>query len=516
MAIFKMKSNLIKNTTTNYITVFVRVLQAVFVTRWTVSYLGPDYYGLWALLWSFFSYALLLDFGFGISAQKYTSAEIFNKDISRYNRIISTVFSFHVAMLVLIALGTVCVSFFLGDIIRVHDAEKLAYCRKAFLIFGIGTAFVFPLGMFSEILVGLQKLYLRNYVNTLSKIVEIIGVGLIFFLGGGLMSLVIFTMVATFSTNIIIAFIASKSIKGFKLHYKIDWETCKEIAGFSGFVYIMSVSRLVLNKSTRLLISIFCGLESVGLYHLASRLSEFCFMGASQYQENVRPMVSNLHARGEFEKLSKMVLGSMVWNSFIALLIMLPSFIFSGQIIEVLFKVSTPEVTYMSRLFIVSMFCSVACRRIPEVYLQMTERHKRTGYVTMAEALSNLVLNIIMLPRFGVAIVLWNSILIRLFYTYIFIVPCMLRSLKINMFVYVLKVYIVPALICLPAIAVAYGVNLFDKELGSFFTMFLGGGACAFVFMFFAYFFMLEEQGKIYFREKFGELIVKLTKFSRA
>lgn len=34
------------------------------MTRWLLASLGQEYYGLWALLWSFFCYSLLLDFGF--------------------------------------------------------------------------------------------------------------------------------------------------------------------------------------------------------------------------------------------------------------------------------------------------------------------------------------------------------------------------------------------------------------------------------------------------------------------
>lgn len=501
-----MSSNIVRNTTTNYLSVAVRVLQAVLVTRWTVQYLGPDYYGLWALLWSFFSYAILLDFGFGVSAQKYTSAEVFKTDIGRYNRIISTVFSFHLAMLVIIAAGTITASFFLGDIIRVHDPEKLAYCRRALLIFGIGTAFIFPLGMFSEILVGLQKMYLRNYANMCAKIVELVGTLLIFLCGGRLISLVVFTMLTTLLTNIAIAVSASRAISGFRISFKLDWRTVKEISGFSGFTYLMSISRLVLNKSNRLLISIFCGLADVGAFHLASRLPEFCHMGASQYQENVRPISASLHAKGETQKLSGIIFNSMRWNMFIAVLIMLPCFLYSGEIIQTLFGVSSPDVTRMCRLFIVSMFIVIACRQIPEFYLQMADRHKVTAYVTMAEAATNLVLNIIMLPRFGVEIVLWNAIWIMLAYTFIIIVPCAIKSLGINPAALALKVYAVPLALCVPAVAVALAANRLTAPLGQFWVMSIGGAASAATFAGLAYAFMLDKTA----RERFVGIFISV------
>ena len=68
-----MKIPVIKNTVTNYLNAGVRLLQGILISRWIIGYLGMEYYGLWTLLWSFFVYALLLDFGCGVSAQKYTS-----------------------------------------------------------------------------------------------------------------------------------------------------------------------------------------------------------------------------------------------------------------------------------------------------------------------------------------------------------------------------------------------------------------------------------------------------------
>ena len=43
-----------KNTLTNYILVVIRLLEGIFVTRWMYQYLGQEYYGFWALLWTIF------------------------------------------------------------------------------------------------------------------------------------------------------------------------------------------------------------------------------------------------------------------------------------------------------------------------------------------------------------------------------------------------------------------------------------------------------------------------------
>ena len=97
-----MQVSVAKNTTTNYLVMLIRFFQGLLVTRWLIGYLGDSGYGLWMLLWSFFGYAILVDFGVGIAGQKYTSHELFKRDIRHYNSIISMIFTFHALMALLI------------------------------------------------------------------------------------------------------------------------------------------------------------------------------------------------------------------------------------------------------------------------------------------------------------------------------------------------------------------------------------------------------------------------------
>ena len=154
-----MQVSVAKNTMTNYLIMLIRMFQGLLVTRWMLVYLGDSGYGLWMLLWTFFGYALLVDFGAGIAGQKYTSLELFRRDIKHYNSIISMIFTFHLLMAFLIVAGTFIASFHLEYLFKVHDPVELAYCRKCFLVFSLSTAVIFPFGVLYEVLVGLHKIY---------------------------------------------------------------------------------------------------------------------------------------------------------------------------------------------------------------------------------------------------------------------------------------------------------------------------------------------------------------------
>ncbi len=164
-----MKIPLLKNTLTNYLSMGVRLIQGVLITRWMISELGEADYGLWMMLWAFFCYSLLLDFGLGVAAQKATATELWKRDIQKYNITVSTVFLFHLAMSFVIIAGTLIASCFIRELLNLPPGADTGYYRLCFLLFGIGSATIFPFGVFPEILVGLQKIYLRNNITVFAK-----------------------------------------------------------------------------------------------------------------------------------------------------------------------------------------------------------------------------------------------------------------------------------------------------------------------------------------------------------
>lgn len=474
---------LFKNTVTNYLVVIVRLVQGILVTRWMIECLGQGGYGLWSLLWAIFAYALLLDFGFGVSVQKYTSSGLCETDIKKYNSIVSAIFSFHVLVALAIIVISYFASFFSEQLFNISDPDKLKYSRQCFLLFAIGAAVAFPTGVFPEILVGLRKIYLRNYVNSVCKIVELIATISILLLGGKIISLIILTIILWLGTNLFMALLIPKQIPGFRLSFRVDFATWREVASFSWFVYLTSIAKLTLTKSSYLVISIFSGLTAVGLYQISGRLAELCYLAGSQYQENVRPITAALHAKDEQRKLSMFIWKSMRGNCLLGIFFMLPAYIFAEEAIIVLFNVHDPNVFYLSRIYLVYMFINLTTRQVIHSYLLMANRHKILSYMVIIEAALNLTLNIAFIGRFGVQCVLWNALLINLGITALVLFPVVFVALKLPFLRIMWKVYLFPALLALPGGVISwYLQRYFESSLGNFWTVAIGASIASGMF----------------------------------
>ena len=480
-----MKIPVIKNTVTNYLNAGVRLLQGILISRWIIGYLGMEYYGLWTLLWSFFVYALLLDFGCGVSAQKYTSGGLYEKNPGKYSRVLSTIFTFHSAMALIIALLTFLFSFFLSGLLDIHDPEKLEYARKCFLLFGFGAALLFPTGMFPEILVGEQKIYLRNYIIIVAKVIELIGI------------LVIFSLLVSLGTNLTMGGCILKLHPKLKLRLKWDRECWKEIAVFSGFVYLGSIAKLVLNRSSRLLISIFCGVASVGVFHLSSKIADLSLIAVSQYQENISPISGALYKRGKYSVLGRIILGSMRWNSFTAFGVMMIAYMLAEPLLWILFKVRDPEVTSLSRLFLISYYLSTAVRDVPHSFFVMTERHRFATGVIIAEAAANLILNLLLLKPFGMRVVIWNGLVIKIIIAAVIILPYLLRCIRIPVGEFLGKIFLQPFLAGIPAVLYLLLMTR-SLHLDGWLLVIFGGTGAGMIYLFLISFFVPRSQKKRY------------------
>ena len=497
-----MKIPFFKNTVTNYFSMFVRLVQGILITRWLISHLGEAQYGLWVMLWSFFSYALLLDLGFGVAAQKVTATELYKKDIEKYNHTISSIFFSHVSMALLILPLTFVGVYYIRELFHLPaDAtvEYIDFCRKALLLSGLAATVVFPLGVFPEILVGLQKLYLRNYIIIISKVVELAGVIIIFSIGEGLFILLLFVMLIMGLTQIAMLISVWKSIPGFRIRFAFDKEVFKGIFRFSTAVYIISIGRMIWERGMFLLISIFCGLAPVGIFQLGSRIPFLIQQISLPYVENISPISALLHSRKRTMHLAQILLRSIRWVNFFAAGATAIVMIYAPRIIMLLFNVNNPAAAFICRLMVLFVYFLLVCRSIPEKFLTMAEEHKFLAKVQSFESIFFIAVSITgLVIKPHELVVVGAMILTKFIGTTFFIVPHLLKQASIKFRRFVFYSLFEPALLALSTGMVCYWqYYLLRGQMHEFFLLALAGISGVLIYFPALYFMMFDHAEKI-------------------
>ncbi len=494
-----MKIPILKNTLTNYFGMFVRLIQGILITRWLIRDLGSTHYGFWIMLWSFFCFPLFLDLGLGVTVQKATASEVWKHDIGKFNRIVATVFFIHFLMSGVIGLCTLAGSLFLHQLLNLPPGANIDSYRQAFLIFGFGSTLIFPLGMFSEILVGLQKIYLRNYIIIGSKILELLGILILFRMGGGLIALVIFDMGLLLATQLLMTLSAFLSIPGFRFRIRFEKVIFREIFHFSFSAFIITLARLAWERGSTLLISIFCGLKPVSTYQIGCRLPVLMSQFTGPYQENISPMTALYNSRGKREGLSRILLNSMRWNSFLAAGMTIVITVFSGELIRFLFKTDDPEAVLISQVTAVSVCVWLVFRTIPERYLQMDGSHLRLAAIFTLESTLFVISAILILNalpvHLGLIVIMATSIGSKFLCTFLFLLPCLLRNTGLEIGLLLREAVYRPLGACMPVMAAALAIHWeLTPRIGDFWALTVGGIVCTPLYLLCSYIFIFNPQ----------------------
>ena len=510
-----MKIPFFKNTVTNYFSMFVRLVQGIIVTRWLISHLGEAQYGLWVMLWSFFSYALLLDLGFGVAAQKVTATELFKKDIDKYNHTISSIFFSHVSMALLILPLTFIGMYYIRELFHLPSdatSEYITFCRKALLLSGLAATAVFPLGVFPEILVGLQKLYIRNYIIIISKIIELAGVIVIFLLGYGLFKLLFFVMAVMGLTQLAMLTAVWRSIPHFRIKFAFNKEVFKGIFHFSTAVYIISIGRMIWERGMFLLISIFCGLAPVGIFQLGSRIPFLIQQVSLPYVENISPISALLHSRNRTMHLAKILMRAIRWVNFFAAGATVMVMIYAPRIILLLFNVVNDEASFICRLMVLFVYFLLVCRSIPEKFLTMAEEHKFLAEVQSFESIFFIVISIVgLLIKPHELIVVGAMILTKFIGTVGFVLPHLIKRTNIKLRYFVLYSLFEPALLALAVGMICYWQYYFLRgRLHEFFLLALAGISGVLIYFPALYYMMFDHAEKLRAKKIIGKFTAKL------
>jgi len=459
------------NTVSNYAVMIVRVFQGVLITRWLYHYLGDDYYGFWSILWAFFTYMIVFNLGFGAATQKYTAENLFKRDIDKYNRVISIVLGFYLSVSAVISAIAVTASFFLPSWTGLQDPEKISVCQTALIIFGLGTALLFPMSMFTAILMGLKYIYLKNAALIGARISELIGIFLIMYFDLGFIAIVVFSVSINLLFDILLIIMVKREIPGFKLMPSFNMQTMREVCNFSLFAYLTSIGNMIIAKTDRFVLSAIIGLPAVSSYQIGTRIPDLSQTLATPFQENVMPLSANLIHTGDTRRLSSLLLSGMRFSSFISVGTTVLFFILSGEIIRFMFDANSAEITLICRIFLISEFVNCAVRGVPARYLLMSGKHKMIAYTTLAEAVMNISLSIFLCLKIGIMGVVWGTIIPSLIVTFLIIMPSSIRSLKFTA-VDLSLIFVKPFLaVALPAAMCLLAQHWLGETLSQFFPL---------------------------------------------
>ena len=466
-----MKNIILTSTISNYILLIFKIILSLLLVRIMFLGISQEEYGFWALLWTIFGYSLLLDFGFGTAVLKATSEASAKNSWIDFDETISTVFFSYAILSIIILIFTFAMATNLENIFVFSNTALIDYYKNVFYIFGLGTALIFPLGFFREILRGLQKIKLRNTIDLIFLISNFILLFLCVRYNYSLVYMAIVVILIQLFTNMIMAFYVFKHLPKLKISYKFfKKQRVYELMSFSLFAYFIMFSNVIIFRTDVLVISMFSSLALVALYQIVSRLTELFRQFSTQIHDIIAPLASYLFVKKDHNELHNILFITNKVIGFISTLIFIPTFIFIEELLFFYLEIRNEELVNTAKILLFSMYILVFLRSSCVQVLLMCNKHKQLAFIAVCEAILNLVLSIYLIKYYSIMGVALGTLIPNLFFAVFYNIPASCIFSKVSI-LYFLKEIVIKTLLLAFFILLVLEVILTYREIETFFHL---------------------------------------------
>ena len=320
----ELRKKLLLNTISNYLRVVVRLGLGLLMFRMLYPNpgatgihggLSEEQFGFWALLWSIFGYGLLMDFGFGIAAQKKVAELSHHKNWEELSRVLSTIIYFYCLSGLVIVIATLLSSHWLIGFVKLASGEHREYFRQVLVIFLCFIGVSFPTGIAIEILYGQQRIALANNLGVIANIVNFALIAFGLRLGWGLKEILVCAMMTAVVPSVIGGWMGLRSLPGVKILPRyFSWKMVRETMRFSLFAYVGLVTQIVMAQTDRLVLSVFVSVAVVTIYQAGAKVADIFTGFTAQMPETVSPAAAHLAAKGDKAALQRLLADGTRFN----------------------------------------------------------------------------------------------------------------------------------------------------------------------------------------------------------
>jgi O-antigen/teichoic acid export membrane protein len=288
------------------------ILVLTFVTApYTVHHLGPELFGILALVQITAGFAGLLNLGIGRALTKFVSELFWKGDFQEINRLFQT------------AWATCLVAGFVGLIALIGPKETIGRLffrggpevNVAIVGFAI---YVAAFGLFTSMLLeaisalpaALQRFGICNAINVLAGTVRCLGPVIVLAGGYSIRAVLIVTLASNVLAVAAFAVVSRRLIPGLNLLPNFSWDAFRKLFAFSLPLLLSALFALIVMRADRFILAYYMPLVAVAFYTLPYSISEKASSGVANITSVVFPFTSELHSMGSRDKVHELYLRS--------------------------------------------------------------------------------------------------------------------------------------------------------------------------------------------------------------
>jgi O-antigen/teichoic acid export membrane protein len=447
------KHQILKNVGSSWFSLGVNVLTGLFLSPFILHRLGDSAYGIWVLIFSVTGYYGLFDLGIRTSIVRYVSKFSATQESENLAKLINTSLFSYACIGVVSLLVTLVVCAFMDRLFRI-PAEFHSTARLLFLMAGASVALGFPLGVFGGVLEGLQRFYIMNWTSVATSLLRAALIIFVMNHGYGLLTVAFITVALPLVSSVVRGVVALRILRiAFGFHY-LDGATFRLIANYSGITFIVLVAGRLRFRTDEIVIGGLLTASAITYFSIGARIVDYASEVVSSLAQIFVPMSSDSHAKGDVQRLRKMMIAGNRACAFIILPITAILIILGKSIIEAWVGSRYIAQSYPVLVILIIPFALMLAQSASGRILFGTSQHKMFAIVALVEGIANLILSLLLVRPYGIVGDALGTA-IPLACTMIFFMPGhVCRTLGIEIPTFLREAYRLPLIACTPMVIV--------------------------------------------------------------
>jgi O-antigen/teichoic acid export membrane protein len=426
-----LKRNIWKNTVSNYALIAVGVPVGFITFGLLFQGLSREEFGFWGLMWSMFGYGVLLDLGFGFTAQKRVAELSATGDWDRLSRVLSTVFFLYIGIGTFVIVTACAGSSLLIKLFAITPGNVETF-RHALMAFGVAIGIGFPCGIFPEMLRGQQRIWLLNLISMALVLIRLGLTWVAVHYKWGFINIVVMSLSLAMLPNVVSGFLAMRHLPQVRIRPGLfSRGMVVETMSYSLLAYVNTAALLLMARMDQLVLGTLLTVASVSIYQVGAKIAELFATFTQQLQETLAPAAAHLHAVGDRDSLRHLMINSTRWSVMIAT----PPFFLCLFYLESLMRLLSREKSISAEMWLVGavmlvwLYTANMTHSVAKRVFMVCGRERIMAALSCAEALANLVLSVLLVLVFkNVICVVLGSLIPTLLFGWLFLWPRMARE----------------------------------------------------------------------------------------
>jgi O-antigen/teichoic acid export membrane protein len=394
--------HVLHNAISNYLGKAVDLTTWLVLTPFILAHLGLTGFGLWTLVSSVVGYTSLLDFGATNAVIKYVAEYRVHRDGARIRPLLATVFLVYVAIGGLVLLLSIVLAPVLAGVLDVPDQERIAVALLT-LVMGITAGLAFPCTVPLAALQGLQRYMAMNLLTSVWTLSSAAATVVVLQLGGDVLDMVAVNIPIALMMLVVSVWVLLRKDPQLRPSLSDSRRSLlRPIASYSWSLLVTNVAWRLETKTDEIVIGALIAVSAVTPYSLARRMAEGALILTEQFRRLLLPIASELHAVDDRERLKQLYLV----GTRLTLAIYVPLggtlSILAGPILTVWVGRQFADQGYLVAILTAASLLMTAQKPGISI-LQGIARHRPLAGMAVLSGLFNLLLSVILAPRFGLA-----------------------------------------------------------------------------------------------------------------